>query len=74
MIHEPPPFKGQNTRTPVIIPIKGRGFINQGSGLNLEPCTPRPRKAHRKFSYHQVEVVVKYSRDPWVDLGLGFGA
>ena len=47
MINNPPPFKGLNIRIPIIIPIKGRGFIriqivipikgrgfmNQGSGL-----------------------------------------
>ena len=34
MINEPPVFKGLNIRIPIIIPIKGRGFINQGSGLS----------------------------------------
>ena len=29
-----PPLKGLNIRIPVTIPIKGRGFINQGSGLS----------------------------------------
>ena len=33
MINKPPPFKGLNVRIPSIIPTKGRGFINQGSGL-----------------------------------------
>ena len=33
MINKPPPFKGLNIRIPIIMPIKGRGFINQGSGL-----------------------------------------
>ena len=34
MINKHPPFKGLNIRIPIIIiPIKGRGFINQGSGL-----------------------------------------
>ena len=35
MIGEPPPWKGLNVRVPSIIPIKGRGFINQGSGLDM---------------------------------------
>ena len=35
MINEPPPFKGRNMRIPATIPIKGRGFINQGSGLGM---------------------------------------
>ena len=33
MINEPPPFKGLNIRIPIMIPIKGRGCINQGSWL-----------------------------------------
>ena len=36
MINNPPPFKCVNIRIPIIIPIKGRGFMNQGSGLPLE--------------------------------------
>ena len=33
MINKPSPFKGLNIRIPIIIPIKGRRFINQGSTL-----------------------------------------
>ena len=33
MINKLPPFKGLNIRIPIIIPIKGRAFINHGSGL-----------------------------------------
>ena len=33
MINKPPPFKDLNIRIPFIIPIKGSGFINPGSGL-----------------------------------------
>ena len=33
MIDKSPPFKGLNIGIPIIIPIKGRGLINQGSGL-----------------------------------------
>ena len=33
MINKPLPLKGLNIRIPIIIPVKGRGFINQGSGL-----------------------------------------
>ena len=47
MINKPPPFKGLNTRIPIIIPIKGRGFINHGSGVRAflftEPTTYRPQ-------------------------------
>ena len=30
MINKPPPFKGLNIRIPIIIPIKGRGFLIMG--------------------------------------------
>ena len=33
MIIKPLPFKGLNIRIPIKIPIKGRGFINQGSSV-----------------------------------------
>ena len=33
MISKPVPFKGFNTGIPIIIPMKGRGFISQGSTL-----------------------------------------
>ena len=33
MINEPLPFKGLNIRIPIIIPIKGKGFIDPGSAL-----------------------------------------
>ena len=33
MMNTPPPFKGPNIRIPIRIPIKGKGFINQGLGL-----------------------------------------
>ena len=33
MINKPPPFKGLNIGIPITVPIKGRAFINQGSGL-----------------------------------------
>ena len=35
MMNKPPPFKGLNIRIVIIIPTKGRGFINQGSTLGL---------------------------------------
>ena len=41
MINEPPPFKGLIIRILIIIPIKGKGFINQGSGL-LRLATGEP--------------------------------
>ena len=36
MINKPPPFKGRNIRIPIIMPTKGRGFINHGSGLSKQ--------------------------------------
>ena len=36
MINNPLPFEGLNIIIPVIIPIKGRGCIDQGSGLGLK--------------------------------------
>ena len=30
MINEPPPFESLNIRIPIIIPIKGKGFVTQG--------------------------------------------
>ena len=33
MISKPPPVRGLNIRIPIITPIKGRGFMNQGSTL-----------------------------------------
>ena len=33
---KPPPFKACNTRIPIMIPIKGMGFINLGSTLGLK--------------------------------------
>ena len=42
MIHKPP-FKGLIIRIAIIIPIKGRGFINHWSGIpafgTLDLCT-----------------------------------
>ena len=35
MMNKPLPFKGLNIRIPNITPLKGRGLINQGSGLCL---------------------------------------
>ena len=35
MIKQKTPFEGFNIRIPMIIPIKGRGFITQGSTLDL---------------------------------------
>ena len=41
MINEPAPFTGFNIRIPSKIPINGRGFIHQGSGLSPKPSTIR---------------------------------
>ena len=34
MIYNNPPFKGLKNRIPIIVPTKGRGIINQGSGFD----------------------------------------
>ena len=52
MINEPSPFTGLNIRMPITIPIKGRKFINQGSGLPFRKMViilspSRPRVGHR---------------------------
>ena len=40
MINIPPPLKGLSISIPIIIPIKGKGFIDQGLGLqHLGPKT-----------------------------------
>ena len=46
MINEPPPFKCPNIRIPIIISIKGRGRINQGSTLGY-----RERKQKSKLPF-----------------------
>ena len=33
MTNRPPPFKGLDIGIPILIPAKGRGFMNQGSGV-----------------------------------------
>ena len=35
MINKPPPFKGRNIWIPIITPTKGRGFVDQGSGIGI---------------------------------------
>ena len=42
MINKPLPFKGLDIRIPILFPIKGRGFINQGSMLSRNPVSPVP--------------------------------
>ena len=34
MIDKPPPFTGPNIRMPIVLSIKGSGFINHGSGYS----------------------------------------
>ena len=42
MINKPPPFKGLNIRIPIIVPVQGRGFVNQGSTFTLNPKPLKP--------------------------------
>ena len=46
MINKPPPFKGPNMLIPIIIPMKGREFINQGSTLGV-PLQTMKRQGFR---------------------------
>ena len=39
MINKPPPFKGLIIKIPMMIPVKGRGFINHGFGLSMAILT-----------------------------------
>ena len=43
MITKTSPFKELNIRNPIIIPIKGRGFINHGSGLSYSTLSTCPK-------------------------------
>ena len=38
MINKPLPFTGLNIGIPIITPIKGKGFMNQGSTLDYKAC------------------------------------
>ena len=66
-MNKPPPFKGVNLRIPTRIPIKGRGFIKQGSGLSstrdhrhrskteiASEDAENPTMAHAHDAYHQL--------------------
>ena len=48
MMKKPPLSKGLNIKVPIIIPIKGRGFINKGSGLPYAPYLGYPGAFHLK--------------------------
>ena len=41
LINKPAPLKGLHIRMPIIIPVNGRGFVNQGSGLFEQCGVPR---------------------------------
>ena len=43
MINKPPPFQGLNIRIPIRIPVKGRGFITQGSGFGATKLHSNPK-------------------------------
>ena len=67
MINKPPLFKGLNIRIPIMIPIKGRGFINQGPGLGVLAC--RVRGKPLKFSVFGFGFSIScYFRSPMVPL------
>ena len=59
MINKPPSFKGLNIRIPTIIPMKGRGFINQGFTL-VQTCTlypsPEPESMRSLLAHLELDV------------------
>ena len=62
MINKPPPFKGLDIRIPIIIPIKGREFINEGSALVLRAVSSTSALRHPQQGSG---VVCLLSRAPW---------
>ena len=61
MIDKPPNFKGFNIRIPIIIPVKGRELINQGS------TNPKPYRAHySSFHVHFHYPYIIPNMNPWV--------
>ena len=54
MINKPSPFKGLNIRIPILIPTKGRGFIDLGSTLG---CLRLPEK-RRECAHNNLEVIL----------------
>ena len=69
MINKPPPFEGLNTGIPIIIPIRGRGFINQGSGLTLNPKTLNPSGLVAWAPQHPLKSNLFFCL--WLQMGLG---
>ena len=56
--NKPPPFKGRNIRISLIIPIKGKGLINQGSTLNeRRPLPVHPKEAWSLRAMHTSELI-----------------
>ena len=53
MMNKPPPLKGLDIRVPTIIPIQGKGFINQGSTL---PSLTSSLRFHQRASQNCVPV------------------
>ena len=66
MFNQPPPFKGLNISTPIIVPMKGRGFINHGFGRFRNPCS---RGGPQVAKYSRIA----YPRDPSIQIITTFG-
>ena len=60
MINEPLPFQDLNIRIPIITRIKGRGFVNHGSGLHPKPQTlsPMPVRIHQVRQHSRCMMLV----------------
>ena len=80
MINKPPPLKGLDIRIPILIPVKGRGFINQGSALASAPehagaislrcCAAPPGSLLRRLAWLAARLASWKAR--WLD-SLGHG-
>ena len=51
MSDKPPPCKGLSIRIPIVIPIKGRGVINHGSGLSRDSIGFRDNREYGNLLY-----------------------
>ena len=62
MINEPPLFKGLSIKTPVTLPVKGRGFIYDGFGLHAKAGS-LPRSPKCKERSGAMKIALKVSSE-----------
>ena len=67
MINNHPFFKDLNIRIPIIVPIKGRGFVNHGSGLTYSTLSTCPNHCNAQGKQLHVEADI-YSRPQAVEV------